>query len=69
MNVISLDSVKKTRDAQVKRQNEEALEFTYSAWQIAVEHSRFLPRDMALKLIQQIVYDHGVRIDELKKIL
>lgn len=69
MNVISLDSAKKTRDAQAKRQNEEALEFTYSAWQIAVEHSRFLPRDMALKLIQQIVYDHGMRIEEIKKFL
>ena len=69
MNVISLDSVKKNRDAQVRRQNEEALEFTYSAWQIAVEHSRFLPRDMALKLIQQIVYDHGMGLDELKKFL
>ncbi len=67
--VISFENVKEKQDQEQREQTEKAYEFTFQAWNVAVEHSRFLPQKMAIKLIEQIVYDHGIRADDLKSFI
>lgn len=36
------------------------------AWSAAVDNSRYLPWQMAVKLIQQIMIDHGIKTEDIK---
>ena len=66
MRVLSFEKLKEKRNREQDRRRIEATQFVVDAWNIAVEHERFLPKELALKLVRQIMVDHGIKVKELK---
>lgn len=47
-------------------QEPEISKFTLEAFQSAVEQERYLPWDLAVTLVRQIMIDHGIQLKDLK---
>ncbi len=65
MKIVSLEKSRKKRDEQRHQKDLEAASFTANVWNIAVDHERYLPRKLAIKLIHQIMMDHGIEVREM----
>ncbi len=56
------------RDRQVREhyeQMETTGRFIMDMWYEAVDKERYLPRELSIKLIEQIMLDHGIMLQDL----
>ena len=65
---MSVTRMNEFRDRQIREkfeQDEAAGKFVMDMWYEAVDKERYLPRELSLKLIEQIMLDHGITLQDL----
>lgn len=64
MRVENLSEFRKERAQREFQKEMETSEFILDMWYEATDKERYLPRELAIKLIEQIMLDHGIRPQE-----
>ncbi len=67
---MSVQKISEFREKQEQRKFEEQIaadDFMMYMWQEAVDKERYLPRELSIKLIEQIMLDHGINLQDLSE--
>lgn len=68
MSVTQIEDFRQKQEREKFERERAAGRFTMDMWQEAVEKERYLPRQLAVKLIEQIMIDHGITLKDLSEI-
>ncbi len=67
MSVKDMGEFREKRAKEKFERDEAACQFIIDMWREAVEKERYLPWELSIKLIEQIMLDHGIRMGDLAK--
>lgn len=68
MSVTQIEDFREKQGRQKFEKEKAAGQFTMDMWYEAVEKERYLPWQLAIKLIEQIMVDHGITLKDLSEI-
>jgi hypothetical protein len=54
------------RKRELCEEQEEVSQFTLEAFKAAVEQERYLPWNLAVILVRQVMIDHGIKLEDLE---